>query len=39
MSSSLVAVGVPVEKPVPTGCSTQITFVRRFQAQGFWTGL
>jgi hypothetical protein len=39
MSSSLVAVGVPVEKPVPTGCSIQTTLVRRFHAHGFDTGL
>lgn len=37
-SSSSWAVGVPCEKPVPTGWSTQMTFVRRFHPYGFWTG-
>lgn len=38
-SSSLVAVGIPLLNPVPTGCSTQTTFVRLFHAQSFLTGL
>ncbi len=37
-SSSLVAVTLPVENPVPTGCSTQTTLVNRFHAQGLGTG-
>lgn len=38
-SFSSVMVALPVEKPVPTGCSTQMTFVRVCQLQGFLTGL
>jgi hypothetical protein len=38
-SSSLVAVTLPVEKPVPTGCSTQMTLVSVCQLQGLANGL